>query len=222
MTRTSLAAILGALLTPSLIAAEAEHVVLRSVMKDKLIVVRKDGTAYLVEKGMGCLSVSQYEGRQVVIDSPGRFLGVGSRLLLPNAEQDCQIWQARQVDPSAVSASAFFDSGARPAARLDALDDATFYLWSGEAVAYVVEDSIFGFNGKHLGWLRNGLVYDRAGDIVAAPSTAFREPLVVPASHTGTAQKPVKKPTEEPPDRPAFGGSWSKVSARTFFMSGRN
>jgi hypothetical protein len=121
-----------------------------------------------------------------------------------------------------VSASAFFDSQARPAVRLDALDDATFYLWSGEAVAYVVEDSIFGFNGKHLGWLRNGLVYDRAGDVVAAPSTAFREPLVVPASDTATALKPVKKPTEEPPARPAFGGLWSKVSARTFFMSGRN
>ena len=219
---TRIAAILAMLLLPSAAHADAEHVTLRSVMKDKLIVVRKDGTTYLVEKGMGCLSVAQYEGRQVVIDSPGRFLGVGSRLLLPNAEQDCQIWQARQVDPSAVDASSFFDAHAKPAARLDVMDDATFYLSSGEAVAYVVEDGIFGFNGKHLGWLRNGLVYDRAGDIVAAPATAFREPVALSASRTSATHKPAKKPAEEPPARPAFGGSWSKVPARTFFLSGRN
>ena len=98
MARTCIPAILGTLLLPSVIIADAEHVTLRSVMKDKLVVVRKDGSAYLAEKGMGCLSVSQYQGRQVVIDSPGRFLGVGSRLLLPNAEQDCQIWQARACE----------------------------------------------------------------------------------------------------------------------------
>ena len=219
---TRIAAILAMLLLPSAAYADAEHVTLRSVMKDKLVVARKDGSTYLVEKGMGCLSVAQYEGRQVVIDSPGRFLGVGSRLLLPNAEQDCQIWQARPVDPSSVGASSFFDAHARPAARLDVMDDATFYLWSGEAVAYVVEDSIFGFNGKHLGWLRNGLVYDRAGDIVAAPATAFREPLAGPTSRVSATHKPAKKPAEEPPARPAFGGSWSKVPARTFFLSGRN
>src|SRR5688572_23055022 len=192
--RQLLVAILVALLLPCESRADAERVILRSAMKDQLVVVRKDGTAFLVEKGMGCLSVSQYQGRQVVIDSPGRFLGVGSRLLLPNAEQDCQIWQARAVDPSAVNASSFFDSHARAAARLDVLDDATFFLWSGEPVAYVVEDSIFGFNGKHLGWLRSGLVYDRAGDIVAAPATAFREPVLEPAMRVSATQRPAKKP----------------------------
>ena len=221
MARTCFAAILLTFLLPSPSRADAERVVLRSAMKDQLVVVRKDGTAYVVEKGMGCLSVAQYEGRQVVIDSPGRFLGVGARLLLPEAEQDCQIWRARAVDPSAVNASAFFDSHARPAALLDVTDDATFYLASGEAVAYVVEDSIVGFNGRHLGWLRNGLVFDRSGDIVAAPATAFREPVVMPASRARAAEKPAKNPIEQPPPRPAFGTSWSKVSARAFFLSGR-
>jgi hypothetical protein len=148
MARTCIIAILLTLLLPSHSHADAERVVLRSATKDQLVVVRKDGTAYVVEKGMGCLSVAQYEGRQVVIDSPGRFLGVGARLLLPEAEQDCQIWRAREVDRSAVNASAFFDSHAKAAARLDVTDDATFYLVSGEAVAYVVEDSIVGFNGR--------------------------------------------------------------------------
>jgi hypothetical protein len=222
MVRTCIAAILLTLCLPSESRADAERVVLRSVMKDQLVVVRKDGTAYVVEKGMGCLSVAQFEGRQVVIDSPGRFLGVGARLLLPEAEQDCQIWRARGVDASAVNASAFFDSHAKAAARLDVADDATFYLVSGEPVAYVVEDSIFGFNGKHLGWLRNGLVFDRSGDIVAAPATAFQIALVMPASRAVTADKPPKKAPEQPPARPAFGTSWSKVPARAFFLAGRN
>ena len=222
MGRTCIAAILLTLLLPSDSRADAERVVLRSVMKDQLVVVRQDGTAYVIEKGMGCLSVAQFEGRQVVIDSPGKFLGVGARLLLPEAEQDCQIWRARRVDPSAVDATAFFDSQAKAAVRLDVTDDATFYLASGEAVAYVVEDSIFGFNGKHLGWLRNGLVFDRSGDIVAAPATAFRDPLVAPASLRSATEKPTKRPIEQPPARPAFGTSWSKVPARAFFLSGRN
>ena len=33
-------------------------------------------------------------------------------------------------------------------------DDETMYLWSGEPVAYRDEDSLFGFNGSHLGWLQ--------------------------------------------------------------------
>ena len=44
----------------------------------------------------------------------------------------------------------YFDSKGTAVAYFD--DDETLYLWSGKPVAYMDEDSLFGFNGKHLGW----------------------------------------------------------------------
>ena len=45
--------------------------------------------------------------------------------------------------------------------------DRTVYLWSGDAVAYLEPSAglydIWGFNGRHLGWLVNGTVYDDDG-----------------------------------------------------------
>jgi hypothetical protein len=49
----------------------------------------------------------------------------------------------------------------------------TFYLWDGKPGAYFDEDSVYGFNGKHLGWLKGGLVYDHDGNMVAALSWEF-------------------------------------------------
>jgi hypothetical protein len=46
-------------------------------------------------------------------------------------------------------------------------------------VAYVDEDSVYGFNGKHLGWFRGGAVYDHGGSIVAAFADRFRTPVSV-------------------------------------------
>lgn len=41
--------------------------------------------------------------------------------------------------------------------------DSTIYLWSGPAVAYVKEQRIYAWKGKHLGWFIDGIVYDCIG-----------------------------------------------------------
>jgi hypothetical protein len=81
-------------------SASAEVVLLRKVTKEKVFIVRANGTVYAVDKGLGCLSLGQYEGRQIVVNSPGRFLGVGSRLVIPDVGQDCQVWKAEELKPS--------------------------------------------------------------------------------------------------------------------------
>src|ERR1022692_3554384 len=60
----------------------------------------------------------------------------------------------------ATSEAEFFDSKGTAVAYFDYDDaDRTFYLWSeGEPVAHMDEDSLYGFNGKHLGWLQNGVI----------------------------------------------------------------
>ncbi|MBN2123050.1 MAG: hypothetical protein JW821_02045 [Deltaproteobacteria bacterium] len=43
----------------------------------------------------------------------------------------------------------------------------TIYLWEGEPVAYLHEEThVYGFNGRHLGWFVDGILYDHAGQRV--------------------------------------------------------
>ncbi len=66
---------------------------------DHGIIVRSNGNAYNIEKGVGCLSFWRYEGKQVLITSPGMFLGIGSELILPDDNQKCRIWDAKELGP---------------------------------------------------------------------------------------------------------------------------
>jgi hypothetical protein len=127
--------------------ATAEYVLVQKVTDDTAIIVRSNGAMYLIEKGVGCLSLWRYEGKRVVIDSPGLFLGVGSKLLIPELGQECRIWSSKQIDsprsaptqpvPPAVlrrpggqatDEFAFFDSQGRASAYLELSDGLTFYL----------------------------------------------------------------------------------------------
>ena len=79
--------------------AGSEYVYVQKVLDndDKGIIVRRNGEAYLIEKGIGCLSFWRYEGKIAVINSPGLFAGIGSYLVLPDDNQDCRIWDAEQI-----------------------------------------------------------------------------------------------------------------------------
>ena len=48
-------------------------------------------------------------------------------------------------------------------------EELTIYMWSGEPVAYLMNDSaggyhVYGFNGKHLGWFVGSVVRNHRGD----------------------------------------------------------
>lgn len=113
-----------------------------------------------------------------------------------------------------------YDSRGRAAAFLEPSDGLTFYLWSGEPVAYLDDESVYGFNGKHLGWYQNGAVYDHDGNVVVAPAGMFRG-VVEPAPPRGLRRlKPLKGLKELRPLRPLFGTSWSAIPAAVFLMRG--
>lgn len=57
-----------------------------------------------------------------------------------------------------------FGRNGDPQAYIAHEDDNTLYSFTGEPLAYVDEASnIYGFNGDHLGWFEDGIVWDRAG-----------------------------------------------------------
>ena len=84
--------LVGVLASPvSLLGQRVEEVYVLKAMDDHAVIVRQNGEAYLIEKGIGCLSLGRLEGRAVSISSRGLFLGIGSRLTIPDRNQDCRI-----------------------------------------------------------------------------------------------------------------------------------
>jgi len=57
----------------------------------------------------------------------------------------------------------FYDKTGHPKIYLSTENDNSFYTWEGHAVAYVYEDKIFGWKGKHIGWYNDGILYDLNG-----------------------------------------------------------
>lgn len=113
-----------------------------------------------------------------------------------------------------------FDSRGRAAAFLQPSDGLTLYLWSGEPVAYLDDDSVYGFNGKHLGWYRDGTVYDHEGNIVVAPASRFGRGVQSPPPRGLGGLNPLKGLRELRPLRPLCGVRWSRLPAAVFFLRG--
>jgi hypothetical protein len=112
----------------------------------------------------------------------------------------------------------YFDSKGTAVAYFD--DDETLYLWSGKPVAYMDEDSLFGFNGKHLGWRKDGVIYDHDGAVVAAIASRFKTPVTAAPLKAFKDFKPFKAFKEFKPFKPFFGTAWSDEPARSFFRQG--
>ncbi|HEY3372060.1 MAG TPA: hypothetical protein VGK10_14485 [Prolixibacteraceae bacterium] len=58
---------------------------------------------------------------------------------------------------------ALYNKSGHPVVYLSADDENSIYTWDGHAVAYIADDLIYGWRGKHLGWYINGILYDVFG-----------------------------------------------------------
>lgn len=56
-----------------------------------------------------------------------------------------------------------FDGKGHPVAYIADDGDSSIYLWRGQAVVYISGENIYGWNGKHLGWFVDGILYDLHG-----------------------------------------------------------
>jgi hypothetical protein len=59
----------------------------------------------------------------------------------------------------------------------------TIFLWEGLPVAYLFnEEHVYGINGRHLGWFRDGVLYNNRGERVGftfdtCPARVAKEPV---------------------------------------------
>jgi len=97
----------------------------------------------------------------------------------------------------------------------------TFYLWHGEAVAYLQGETVYGWNGRHLGWWVQRILYDAIGRQVGfTASTCPAVPRGVPEKR-GKAPKPFRYPPRSPYARPEFSMRRSPKTLRTLVEDGR-
>ncbi|RNB92676.1 hypothetical protein EDM56_00585 [Brevibacillus fluminis] len=87
-------------LTSTVSAESFERVYLHKVMDSdsKALIVRANGDMYMIQYGVGVISIWRYEGKTVYISSPGLFAGVGSKIILPDVSQEARIWNSTFVE----------------------------------------------------------------------------------------------------------------------------
>ena len=94
-------------------------------------------------------------------------------------------------------------------------EDFTVYDGDGKASAYVYLENgnmhVYGFNGKHLGWLLRDCLYDHDGNVVATACVSLA-PL--------KGLKPLKSLREIPPLKPILGLSPSNIPLSIWLASG--
>jgi hypothetical protein len=115
----------------------------------------------------------------------------------------------------------FWDSAGRVVAHKDEGDDVVF-LWSGEPVAIVDDESVFAFDGRHLGWFLDGWIRDHAGNCVYFTDEAAggaRRPRRHARPARGPRQSRPSRRTRQPrPARSARTTQWSALSVDAAFF----
>lgn len=91
--------------------AESVYIIHADSLDRHAIVERSNGEQYLIEVGVGCLSLQFADGETAVIVSPGLFAGIGSRLVLLERDQDCRILRSEKLDPALDFASTSRSAG---------------------------------------------------------------------------------------------------------------
>ena len=83
-----------------------------------------------------------------------------------------------------------FDQKGNATAYIAEDGEGTIYLWNGNAVAYLVQEKVYGFNGQHLGWFDNGVMRDLKGAQVGfVKSKCLVTPKTEKTKHTKKTKK---------------------------------
>ena len=114
----------------------------------------------------------------------------------------------------------FYDNHGRPIAYTE--DDVHIYLFTGEPVAYLDGDAVYGFNGHQFGWFENGWICDLDGYCVFFTENATGSGPVKPVKHVCPVKhvkriKPVKHVKRVRRVKAVKKLSWSQLSGVVFF-----
>lgn len=114
----------------------------------------------------------------------------------------------------------FYNQHGKPIAY--SKDGIHIYLFNGTPVAYFHRESVYGYNGKHLGRFVNGWVRDNNGYCVFFTEEATGSGPVKPVKQIKPIKsvrsiKPIKSVRQIKPIKPISTSSWSSLSSDSFF-----
>lgn len=114
-----------------------------------------------------------------------------------------------------------YNSTGEAVAYIDTDNDMNIYLWKGDPVAYLDGKSIYGFNGKHLGWLKRGIVRDNNGYAVGFMEGATN--MLTKLERLKGLQKlePLKSLQQLEPLEPLEKSQWAPVPLEMYLSIGR-
>lgn len=114
----------------------------------------------------------------------------------------------------------FFDSNGKPIAYTE--DGEHVFLFSGQPVAFISENSIYAFSGKHIGFLDKGWVRDHAGGAVLFSENAGGGGPMKPLKQLKPLKslkqlKPLKGLKQLKPLKSMNSLGWSRIPGDKFF-----
>ena len=120
--------------------------------------------------------------------------------------------------------ASLFDGAGEAIGYLVIDEDLTIYLWSGRPVAYLAaadyaEFHVYGFNGKHLGWFLEGVIWDHYGDAACAVKEKMRSTHPEPFK-SFKQFKPFKAFKEYAPPRPALSDQFGDIPCEVLLAFG--
>lgn len=113
-----------------------------------------------------------------------------------------------------------FEPSGKPTVYIAADDECTIYSWDGTPLAYLHEEHIYGFNGKHLGWFEDGIVWDHSGNRVGYVQKTLPVYAEYEAYKSYKSYKPYKGYQEYAPYKPYKSLSESPFSLLAFLQTG--
>ncbi|MDA3616341.1 4-fold beta flower protein [Polluticaenibacter yanchengensis] len=113
----------------------------------------------------------------------------------------------------------FYDRSGFPSIYTE--DDEHLYDFSGNPIAYISENSIYNYRGRHLGWFDNGWIKDSSGNCFLFSEIASGGPLKplkkLKPLKSLKKLKPIKGLKQLKPLKPLSTLNWSIHTINDFF-----
>ncbi len=124
-------------------------------------------------------------------------------------------WSMKAYADSDIS---LFEKNGQPVAYIAVDDGMTIYAWNGQPLAYIDAANVYGFNGRHLGWYKNGVIWDHLGHIACATKSTMQFTRFEPFKPYKKTQ-PLRALQLIAPLQPPLRNSWALFTC-LFFLSG--
>ncbi|MFW1160717.1 4-fold beta flower protein [Vibrio parahaemolyticus] len=115
-----------------------------------------------------------------------------------------------------------FNTQGRPVAYVSDGSEQVIYMFNGLPVAYIdSNNNVYGFNGKHLGWFEDDILWDHRGSRVGFTKNSYRGYTSYEPFKGFKQFKPFKAYAQYAPYKPYKGYGNSNVDLETWLMQGR-